>query len=80
MTVTEDDIKRVVKGPADLEEQIDHLKKQVSFLQDKCRQAGTIIRDLELQKSSLSKEFDRLSEENDNLRIMMKSKKNGAEK
>ena len=80
MTVTEDDIKRVVKGPADLEEQIDLLKKQVSFLQDKCRQAGTIIRGLELQKSSLSKEFDRLSEENDNLRIMMKSKKNGAEK
>ena len=80
MTVTEDDIKRVVKGPADLEEQIDQLKKQVSFLQDKCRQAGTIIRDLELQKSSLSKEFDRLSEENDNLRIMMKSKKNGVEK
>ncbi len=80
MTVTEDDIKRVVKEPADLEEQIDQLKKQVSFLQDKCRQAGTIIRDLELQKSSLSKEFDRLSEENDNLRIMMKSKKNGAEK
>tara|TARA_R100000750_G_scaffold11083_1_gene7178 strand:- start:851 stop:1093 length:243 start_codon:yes stop_codon:yes gene_type:complete len=80
MTVTEDDIKRVVKGSADLGEQIDQLKKQVSFLQDKCRQAGTIIRDLELQKSSLSKEFDRLSEENDNLRIMMKSKKNGAEK
>ena len=80
MTVTEDDIKRVVKGPADLEEQIDLLKKQVSFLQDKCRQAGTIIRDSELQKSSLSNEFDRLSEENDNLRIMMKSKKNGAEK
>ena len=80
MTVTEDDIKRVVKRPADLEEQIDQLKKQVSFLQDKCRQAGTIIRDLELQKSSLSNEFDRLSEENDNLRIMMKSKKNGAEK
>jgi len=80
MTVTEDDIKRVVKGPADLEEQIDLLKKQVSFLQDKCRQAGTIIRDLELQKSSLSKEFDRLSEENDNLRIMMKSKQNGAGK
>ena len=80
MTVTEDDIKRVVKGSADLGEQIDQLKKQVSFLQDKCRQAGTIIRDLDLQKSSLSKEFDRLSEENDNLRIMMKSKKNGAEK
>ena len=80
MTVTEDDIKRVVKRPADLGEQIDQLKKQVSFLQDKCRQAGTIIRDLELQKSSLSKEFDRLSEENDNLRIMMKSKKNGVEK
>ena len=75
MTVTEDDIKRVVRGPAEF-----LLKKQVSFLQDKCRQAGTIIRDLELQKSSLSKEFDRLSEENDNLRIMMKSKKNGAEK
>ena len=75
----EEDVKRVVRGPADLEEQIDKLKKQVEFLQRKCRQAGEAILDLELQKGNLSKELDRLSEENDNLRIILKGKQNGKE-
>jgi predicted RNase H-like nuclease (RuvC/YqgF family) len=80
MTVTEEDVKRIVRGPADLEEQIDQLKKKVEFLQGKCRQAGQAILDLGLQKSSLSKELDRLAEENSNLRIILKGNQNGKEK
>tara|TARA_R100000008_G_scaffold29467_1_gene16229 strand:+ start:232 stop:471 length:240 start_codon:yes stop_codon:yes gene_type:complete len=77
MTITEQDIKRLNKrGPADLEEQIDKLKKQVEFLQGKCRQAGKAILDLELRKKGLEKEIDRLSEENFNLSLV-KGKDNG---
>jgi len=75
----EEDVKRVVRGPADLEEQIDQLKKQVEFLQRKCRQAGKAILDLDLNNMGLKKEIDRLSEENDNLKIILKGKQNGKE-
>ena len=75
-----EDLERINKrGPADLEERLEKLTKQVEFLQGKCRQAGQAILDLELQKGSLSKELDRLSEENDNLRIILKGKQNGKE-
>ena len=56
------------KGPNDLEETIAKLKKQVEFMQGKCREAGKAILDLEVQKVNLEKEIDRLSEENDNLK------------
>ena len=59
------------RGPNDLEEKIDMLTKQVKFLQGKCRQAGTAILELEAQKVTLSKEIDRLAEENTNLLTMM---------
>ena len=73
-----EDLERINKrGPADLEEQIDQLKKQVEFMQGKCREAGTAILDLEAQKVTLNKEIDRLSEENDNLRTMLTSKNEG---
>jgi peptidoglycan hydrolase CwlO-like protein len=75
----EEDVKRVVRGPADLEEQIDQLKKQVDFLQRKCRQAGAAILDQELKINGLTKELDRLAEENSNLITMMGGKKNGKE-
>ena len=72
MTMTEKDIERINKrGPNDLEETIHQLKKQVEFLQGKCRQAGKAILDLDLTNKGLTKEIDRLSEENDNLRTMM---------
>ena len=72
-----EDLERINKrGPNDLEENIDQLKKQVEFLQRKCRQAGEAILDLELQKKNLSKELDRLAEENSNLMTMM-GKDNG---
>ena len=100
----EEDLKRIHKGPHDLEEQIEHwkkraqeaegelsiikgignnspemkaLQKQKEFLQGKCRQAGKAILDQELTIKSLTKEVDRLSEENINLSIV--KGKNGQE-
>ena len=72
-----EDLDRINKrGPNDLEETIHQLKKQVEFLQGKCREAGKAILDLDLTNRGLTKEIDRLSEENDNLRTMM-GKANG---
>ena len=72
-----EDLERINKrGPADLEERIEMLTKQVEFMQGKCRQAGKAILDLDLTNRGLTKEIDRLSEENDNLRTMM-GKDNG---
>ena len=102
----EEDLKRIHKGPHDLEEQIEHwkkraqeaegelsivkgignnspemkaLQKQIEFLQKKCRQAGAAILDQEVKINGLTKELDRLSEENDNLKIIFKGKQNGKE-
>jgi len=77
--VTEEDIKRVRKSPADLEERIDQLEKQKEYLQGQCRKAGKAIVDLEFQKGGLIKEIDRLSEENSNLTTLLKGQKNGSD-
>ena len=66
-----EDVERVVRGPNDLEETISKQKKQIEFMQGKCREAGTAILELEAQKVTLSKEIDRLAEENTNLLTMM---------
>ena len=80
MTMTEKDIERINKrGPNDLEETIHQLKKQVEFLQGKCRQAGKAILDQDLTIKGLKKELDRLSEENSNLEILAKGNKDGKE-
>jgi len=65
--------KETDKGPEDLLEQN---KKQIEFLQFKCRQAGKAILDQEVQIGGLKKEIDRLSEENFNLSLV-KGNKNG---
>ena len=67
-------MKRIVedRGPEDLTLQIEMLTKQKEYMQKKCREAGGAILDLEFQVQTLKKDIDRLSEENDNLRIMMK--------
>jgi len=62
------------KGPNDLEQQIEDLKKQKEYLQKQCRKAGGAILDQELQLQDLKKEIDRLSEENSNLRMMLESR------
>ena len=62
------------KGPNDLEEQIDQLQKQKELLQFKCRQAGKTILELDVIKNSLTKELNRVSEENDNLKTLLEGK------
>ena len=45
--ITNEDVKRVIKGPADLEERIEQLEKQKEILKAACKKAGARIRDLE---------------------------------
>ena len=56
-----------------LEEQIDMLTKQKEYMQKKCREAGAAILDLEFKVQTLVKDLDRVSEERDNIKTMMKS-------
>ena len=53
------------KGPNDLEVRIEMLTKQKEYLQSKCREAGEKL-------NSLTREFDKVVEENTNLKVMMK--------
>ena len=48
------------------------LGKRVKELEDKCREAGRTMIELNLKYESALKEVDRLSEENANLKTMMK--------
>ena len=70
--MTSEDIARVKRGHADLEERIEQLLKQKELLKSACKKAGARIEELERDREILKKEIDRLSEENENLRIMMK--------
>ena len=70
--LTSEDVKRVVKGPADLEERIEQLLKQKEILKSHCKKAGARIEELERDREIFKKELDRLSEENNNLRTMMR--------
>jgi uncharacterized membrane protein YccC len=70
--VTEDDINRVVRGPADLEERIEQLMKQKEILKTACKKAGARIAELEELELRLVSDIDRLVEENNNLRTMLK--------
>ena len=60
--VTEYDIKRVVRGSADLEERIEQLGKQKEILKTACKKAGARIKDLERHNLTQAKEIDRLNE------------------
>ena len=70
--MTSEDITRIKRGPADLEERIEQLLKQKEILKSACKKAGARIKELDRDRDILKKEIDRLSEENDNLRTMMK--------
>jgi predicted RNase H-like nuclease (RuvC/YqgF family) len=74
MAITKEDVDRVVRGPNDLEETISKQKKQIEFLQGKCRQAGVAIVSQEKAIEALKNDIDRLSEENSNLTVMLKGK------
>ena len=69
--MTSEDITRVKRGPADLEERIEQLLKQKEILKSACKKAGARIKELDRDREILKKEIDRLYEENENLRIMM---------
>ena len=45
--VTEEDLNRVVRGPADREERIEQLEKQKEILKSACKKAGARIGELE---------------------------------
>ena len=45
--VTKEDLNRVVRGPADLEERIEQLEKQKELLKAACKKAGARIKELE---------------------------------
>ena len=72
--ITNEDIKRVVKSPADLEKRIEQLLKQKEILKSACKKAGGRIEELENDRESLKKEIDRLSEYNQNLTTMLRSR------
>jgi len=71
--VTKEDIDRVVRGPADLEERIEQLLKQKEILKSACKKAGARIAQLEELEIRLVGDIDRLVEENNNLKTMLKS-------
>ena len=71
--MTSEDITRIKRGPADLEEKIDQLQKQKEILKSACKKAGARIKELERDREIFIKDIDRLSEENSNLRIMLKN-------
>ena len=60
------------RGPNDLDLQIDMLKKQKEYLQKQCRKAGEAILIQEGKYTSLEKEYDKVVEENNNIKTMMK--------
>ena len=71
--ITKEDVKRVVRGPNDLEERIEQLMKQKEILKSACRRAGARIAELEELEIRLVGDIDRLVEENNNLKTMLKS-------
>ena len=60
--VTKEDLNRIVRGPADLEERIERLEKQKELLKAACKKAGARIKDLERHNLTQAKEVDRLNE------------------
>ena len=45
--MTSEDVKRVIRGPADLEERIEQLEKQKELLKTACKKAGARIKELD---------------------------------
>ena len=70
--VTEEDLNRVVRGPADLEERIEQLMKQKEILKSACKKAGARIEELERDREILKQDIDRLTEDKYNLETLLK--------
>ena len=72
--MTSEDITRVKRGPADLEERIDQLEKQKEILKAACKKAGARIEELERDRKILIQDIDRLSEDKNNLETIIRQK------
>jgi peptidoglycan hydrolase CwlO-like protein len=70
--VTEEDLNRVVRGPADLEERIEQLEKQKEILKSACKKAGARIEELERDREILKQDIDRLTEDKYNLEMLLR--------
>ena len=70
--MTSEDIVRVKRGPADLEERIDQLEKQKEILKSACKKAGRRIEELERDNQIFRQDIDRLTEDKHNLEILLK--------
>jgi peptidoglycan hydrolase CwlO-like protein len=70
--VTKEDLNRVVRGPADLEERIEQLEKQKELLKFHCKKAGARIEELERDREILKQDIDRLTEDKYNLETLLK--------
>ena len=70
--VHEADIKRVVRGPNDLEERIEQLEKQKELLKFHCKKAGARIEALERDREFLKEDIDRLTEDKHNLEMLLR--------
>jgi hypothetical protein len=64
--IQKEDLARIKedKGPNDLELQIEGLTKQKEYLQRQCRRAGEAVLNQELKFDALTKEYDKVVEEN----------------
>ena len=51
--MTSEDIARVKRGPADLEERIEQLLKQKEILKSACKKAGARIKELETELATI---------------------------
>ena len=70
--ITKEDVKRVVRGPNDLEERIEQLERQRELLQFHCKKAGARIKELERDNEILVKDVDRLTEDKFNLETLLR--------
>ena len=70
--VTKEDLNRVVRGPADLEERIEQLEKQKELLKFHCKKAGARIEELERDREILKQDIDRLTEDKYNLEMLLR--------
>ena len=70
--VPKEDLNRVVRGPADLEERIEQLEKQKEILKSACKKAGARIEELERDREILKQDIDRLTEDKYNLEMLLR--------
>ena len=61
--IVEEDVKRVIKKPADLEERIEQLEKQKEILKAACKKAGETIKALQKEVEELKKNLTRAEED-----------------